>query len=50
MYSYFFGDYFYKNDLIKIIIEIDKERKLKRIKGDKMDSSFSEDLLKYLNE
>jgi len=49
MYSWIFGDYFYKNDLIKMIDEIDKKRKDKRLKGLTMNSTFAEDLLNALN-
>ncbi len=49
MLSWIFGDYFYKCDLIKMIDEIDKKRKDKRIKGLTMNSSFAEDLKNALN-
>jgi len=49
MYSWIFGEYFYKYELIKMIDEIDKKRKLKRLKGETMNSTFSEDLKNALN-
>jgi len=49
MYSWIFGDYFYKNDLIKMIDEIDKKRKDKRLKGLLMNSTFADDLKNSLN-
>ena len=49
MYSWIFGDYFYKNDLIKMIDEIDKKRKDKRLKGLLMNSTFADDLKNALN-
>ncbi len=49
MLSWIIGEYFYKTDLIKMIEEIDKKRKYKRIKGLTMNSTFAEDLLNALN-
>lgn len=49
MLSWIFGDYFYKCDLIKMIEEIEKKRKDKRLKGLTMNSSFAEDLTNSLN-
>lgn len=49
MFYWFYGDYFYKTDLIKMIDEIDGKRKLKRLKGGTMNSTFSDDLKNALN-
>jgi len=49
MLSWIFGDYFYKCDLIKMIEEIEKKRKEKRLKGLTMNSSFAEDLKNALH-
>jgi hypothetical protein len=44
MYSFFYNYYYYKSDIIKLIDEIDKDRKkLKSIK-EPINSTFAEDL------
>jgi len=49
MYSYIFGEYFYKDELIFMIDEIDLKRKLRKEKGSTISSSFAQDLKDRLN-
>lgn len=49
MLSWLFGTYFYVEDITKIIEQIDKKRKEKRLKGETMNSSFSDDLKNAIN-
>lgn len=49
MLSWLFGTYFYLEDITQIIEQIDKKRKEKRLKGETMNSSFSDDLKNAIN-
>jgi len=49
MFSWLFGEYFYKYELINLIDKIDTKRKFKRIKGETMNSTFADDLKNALN-
>lgn len=49
MFSWLFGEYFYKYELINLIDKIDTQRKFKRIKGETMNSTFADDLKNALN-
>lgn len=49
MYSFFYGEYFYKEQLIEWIEEIDIKRKLRKQKGSTVSSSFAMDLKDKLN-
>lgn len=44
MYSYLFGHYFYKQDIENMIDRIEEKRKIKRLEGETMKTSFAEDL------
>tara|TARA_R110000744_G_scaffold1330_2_gene4697 strand:- start:2465 stop:2662 length:198 start_codon:yes stop_codon:yes gene_type:complete len=44
MYSYLFGHYFYRDDMINIINEVETRRKVLRNAGQIPSVSFSEDL------
>lgn len=44
MYSWFFGKYFYEDELFNLIDIINNRRKQRRLKGLTMRSSFAEDL------
>ena len=44
MYSYLFGHYFYRDDMINIINEVETRRKVLRNDGQIPSVSFSEDL------
>ena len=44
MYSYLFGNYFYQKDIIEMIDKIETKRKMDRLAGKKMKTSFAEDL------
>ena len=44
MYSYLFGKYFYQDEIINMIEEVEQTRKLKRLKCEKINTSFAEDL------
>ncbi len=50
MFSWIYGKYYYLNDLIKIIDEIEEKRKERRLKGSTMSSTFTQDLKKKLTE
>ena len=51
MYSFFYGEYFYKEQLLEWIEEIDIKRKLRKQKGSTVSSSFAMDLKdKILNK
>tara|TARA_R110002167_G_scaffold67186_2_gene189893 strand:- start:105 stop:377 length:273 start_codon:yes stop_codon:yes gene_type:complete len=49
MYSFFYGEYFYKEQLLEWIEEIDIKRKLRKQKGSTVSSSFAMDLKDKLN-
>ena len=49
MYSFFYGDYFYKEQLLEWIEEIDIKRKVRKQKGSTLSSSFAMDLKDKLN-
>ena len=49
MYSWIFGEYFYKSYLMKIIDEIEIKRKVNKNKGLQIKSSFAMDLKDRLN-
>jgi hypothetical protein len=44
MRSYLFGTYYYLEDLVKIIDEIDKDRRKMKVIGEDITSTFAEDL------
>ena len=44
MFGFLFGKYFYYYDLIKIIDEIENDRKKLRLIGETMSSTFPQDL------
>ena len=44
MYSYLFGSYFYQKDIIEMIDKIETKRKMERLAGNVMKTSFAEDL------
>lgn len=49
MLSWIYGKYFYLNDLMEIIEEIETKRQLRRLNGSTMSSTFSQDLKNKLN-
>ena len=49
MLSWIYGKYFYLNELMEIIEEIETKRQLRRLKGSTMSSTFSQDLKNKLN-
>jgi len=49
MLSWIYGKYFYIEELFKIIEEIDNKRKLRKLKGSTMSTTFSQDLKNRLN-
>lgn len=49
MYSYFFNEFFYKKDIIKIINEIEEDRKKMRLIGETMNTTFAQDIKRRLN-
>tara|TARA_R110000851_G_scaffold330612_1_gene503620 strand:+ start:219 stop:473 length:255 start_codon:yes stop_codon:yes gene_type:complete len=44
MYSYLYGHYFYVKDIEAMIDQITEKRKIKRLEGGTMKTSFAEDL------
>ena len=44
MYSLLFGHYFYVKDIEAMIDKIEEKRKVKRLEGETMKTSFAEDL------
>lgn len=44
MYSYLFGSYFYHNEMILMIDKIEQKRKLRRLQGKPITTSFAEEL------
>jgi len=44
MYSYLFGSYFYQKDIIEMIDKIETKRRMQRLAGAVMKTSFAEDL------
>ena len=49
MLSWIYGKYFYLNELMEIIEEIETTRQLRRLNGSTMSSTFSQDLKNKLN-
>jgi len=49
MLTWIYGKYFYLNELMEIIEEIETKRQLRRLKGSTMSSTFSQDLKNKLN-
>jgi len=49
MLSWIYGKYFYLNELMEIIEEIETKRQLRRLNGSTMSSTFSQDLKNKLN-
>jgi len=48
-YSYIYGQYFYLPEVIEMIEKIEIERSYKRLKGEKMDITFADQLKNLLN-
>tara|TARA_R110000772_G_scaffold54967_1_gene125485 strand:- start:257 stop:415 length:159 start_codon:yes stop_codon:yes gene_type:complete len=44
MYSYLFGTYYYIDDIVKMIDEIDKDRRKMKYIGETLTTTFAEDL------
>tara|TARA_R100000541_G_scaffold6380_1_gene13899 strand:- start:194 stop:379 length:186 start_codon:yes stop_codon:yes gene_type:complete len=48
-YSYIYGQYFYLPEVIEMIEKIEIDRSCKRLKGEKMDITFADQLKNLLN-
>tara|TARA_R110000803_G_scaffold122281_1_gene190293 strand:+ start:6053 stop:6226 length:174 start_codon:yes stop_codon:yes gene_type:complete len=44
MYSYLFGTYYYIDDIVKMIDEIDKDRRKMKYIGETLTTTFAQDL------